>query len=100
MVDGILYVCKEEGSLMFRADGGDEETESGELDDLSEEGSLESSAEAACPYCGERITIPLDPSGGRTQEYVEDCQVCCQPCHVHVTYDENGVAEVSLEEAQ
>jgi len=85
---------------MDQGSDGDEETGSGELDVLSEEGSLESAAEAACPYCGERITIPLDPSGGRSQVYVEDCQVCCQPCHVHVSYDENGAAEVFLEEAQ
>jgi len=85
---------------MVRVEDGDEETDSGELDVLSGEGSLESAAEAACPYCGERITIPLDPSGGRSQEYVEDCQVCCQPCHVHVSYDENGTAEVFLEQAQ
>ena len=61
---------------------------------------LESEADVACPWCGETITIPLDPSGGRTQEYVEDCHVCCQPCRVRVSYDENGAAEVSLEEAQ
>ena len=85
---------------MDQGSDGDEETGSGELDVLSGEGSLESAAEAACPYCGERITIPLDPSGGRSQEYVEDCQVCCQPCHVHVSFDENGAAEVFLEEAQ
>jgi hypothetical protein len=85
---------------MLRADDGDDELDGGESDAPSEEGHLESEAEAACPYCGERITIPLDPTGGRTQEYVEDCQVCCQPCRVRVTYDENGAAEVSLEEAQ
>ena len=85
---------------MFRGDDGDDELERGESDALSEEGSLESAAEVACPYCGERIAIPLDPSGGRTQEYVEDCHVCCQPCRVRVTYDEDGAAEVVLEEAQ
>jgi 5-methylcytosine-specific restriction endonuclease McrA len=70
------------------------------LDAPSEDGRLESAAEVWCPYCGQRIVIPLDPGGGRTQEYVEDCQVCCQPCHVRVTFDENGAAEVALEEAQ
>lgn len=79
---------------------GNDESERGESDALTEEGHLESEAEVACPYCGEMITIPLDPSGGRTQEYVEDCHVCCQPCRVRVSYDENGAAEVSLEEAQ
>ena len=85
---------------MSRGDDGDDESEGGDLDALSEESSLESAAEVGCPYCGERIAIPLDPSGGRTQEYVEDCHVCCQPCRVRVTYDEDGAAEVVLEEAQ
>lgn len=32
-----------------------------------------------CPTCGERIVIPLDPSAGADQQYVEDCPVCCNP---------------------
>lgn len=79
---------------------GDDEPEPGETESLSDESHLESEAEVACPWCGESITIPLDPSGGRSQEYVEDCHVCCQPCRVRVSYDDNGAAEVSLEEAQ
>ena len=79
---------------------GEDELEPGDSDASPEEGHLESAADVSCPYCGEMIAIPLDPSGGRTQEYVEDCHVCCQPCRVRVTYHENGGAEVSLEEAQ
>ena len=78
----------------------DDEPEAGDADASSEEGHLESAADVACPYCGETIAIPLDPSGGRTQEYVQDCHVCCQPFRVRVSYDEDGAAEVSLEEAQ
>ena len=37
-----------------------------------------------CPTCGEQIVIPLDPSGGSEQSYVEDCPVCCNPNVVHV----------------
>ena len=37
-----------------------------------------------CPTCGEQIVIPLDPSGGTEQKYVEDCPVCCNPNVVHV----------------
>ncbi len=33
---------------------------------------------AACPYCGERFSTTLDMSGG-SQEYIEDCQICCRP---------------------
>jgi len=33
----------------------------------------------SCPYCGEPITMLLDPGSGGDQEYVEDCEVCCNP---------------------
>ena len=72
----------------------------GDDESFGDEGHLESAADVSCPYCGETIAIPLDPSGGRTQEYVEDCHVCCQPCRVRVSFDEDGAAEVFLEEAQ
>jgi len=32
-----------------------------------------------CAGCGEWNETTVDPSGGRKQEYVEDCQVCCKP---------------------
>jgi hypothetical protein len=54
-------------------------------------------AEVVCPYCGESMTIAVDPTGGAVQEYVEDCQVCCQPWHVHVRVREDGVPDVWLE---
>ncbi len=57
-------------------------------------------AEVGCPYCGEMVTIGVDPTGGLVQTYVEDCQVCCQPWQVHVTYDDHGAAQVWVEAAQ
>ncbi len=42
-----------------------------------------------CPYCWETLEISVDPSVADDQEYVEDCQVCCQPIVVHVVLDEN-----------
>jgi len=32
-----------------------------------------------CASCGELIDTTVDPSAGRSQTYVEDCQVCCNP---------------------
>lgn len=32
----------------------------------------------SCPYCGEVFETSADCSAG-DQEYIEDCQVCCQP---------------------
>lgn len=44
-----------------------------------------------CDSCGEEIVIPLDPSAGLSQEYVEDCPVCCHPLVVHVEFDPDGI---------
>lgn len=53
----------------------------------------------SCPYCGEGNTIVVDESAGESQEYVEDCQVCCQPWQVRVTLDQDGEAEVDVRKA-
>lgn len=50
---------------------------------------------AGCPYCGEENTISIDRTGGRRQSYVEDCQVCCQPWSVIVTFEDDE-PEVTL----
>jgi hypothetical protein len=63
------------------------------------DGVADTQAEVWCPYCGESNEIGLDPGGGPVQEYVEDCQVCCQPWRVFVTYLEDGSASVGLEPA-
>jgi hypothetical protein len=71
-------------------------SEDDDTDDWAEE-ALETEATILCPYCGELNEIALDPGGGRQQEYVEDCQICCQPWRVVVTYLPDGAAEVSIE---
>lgn len=40
-----------------------------------------------CAGCGEWNDTFVDPSGGRRQKYVEDCQVCCKPNLLTVEYD-------------
>ncbi|MEM6644589.1 MAG: CPXCG motif-containing cysteine-rich protein [Bacteroidota bacterium] len=34
-----------------------------------------------CPYCGAEISMLLDPSIP-SQEYIEDCEVCCNPINI------------------
>lgn len=46
-----------------------------------------------CPYCWETLEISVDPSVSE-QEYVEDCQVCCQPIVLTVRFDEQRVPTV------
>lgn len=43
-----------------------------------------------CDACGEEIVIPVDPSAGVRQEYVEDCPVCCRPNVISIEIDEDG----------
>jgi hypothetical protein len=56
-------------------------------------------ASVQCPYCGEVVAISLDPGSGSVQDYVEDCEVCCQPWRVMVTYHRDGSADVDIEKA-
>ena len=70
-----------------------------ESDDAPEENldaELNDVAWVSCPYCGESNELLFDPVGGATQEYVEDCEVCCQPWLVRVKLDGEGYASVSV----
>ena len=51
---------------------------------------MQNEASYVCDACGEEIVIPLDLSAGESQEYVEDCPVCCHPNVIHVEIDEQG----------
>lgn len=51
---------------------------------------MEDQARYVCESCGEEIVIPVDPSGGAHQDYVEDCPVCCHPNVLHVEFDSAG----------
>lgn len=82
----------------FESDGTNDPELEAELDESFPlgDGTVEVEATVVCPYCGESVEIGLDPGSGNAQDYVEDCQVCCQPWRVTVLYDEKGCADVSL----
>ena len=75
-----------------------------DFDDLDSKSAIDGDLDAelndvvmlSCPYCGESSELFVDPGGGGTQEYVEDCEVCCQPWLVHVTFDGDGQPSVSV----
>jgi len=46
-----------------------------------------------CPYCGEPIEILIDASIP-SQQYIEDCQVCCRPITLSVEVDADGEPQV------
>lgn len=60
------------------------------------DGTADTEAIVECPHCGESNEIALDPGSGSSQEYVEDCQVCCRPLLMYVKYGRDGTAEVDV----
>ena len=54
-------------------------------------------ASYTCDACGEDIVIPIDPSAGTRQKYVEDCPVCCRANVIHIDIDEDGAVRASSE---
>ena len=61
------------------------------------DGVADLSSVVKCPYCGELVEIALDPGSGGQQAYIEDCAVCCRPWNVHVTYHDDGSADVLVD---
>jgi len=53
-----------------------------------------------CSACGEQIVVPIDLSAGSSQQYVEDCPVCCRPNVIRVEIDEEGEATAWAEAEQ
>lgn len=53
-----------------------------------------------CPYCWENISMLLDLSL-HTEEYIEDCEVCCNPIQIQyatanrilIRFDANSIEQ-------
>ena len=55
---------------------------------------MKDEASYTCDACGEEIVVPIDLSAGTSQEYVEDCPVCCCPNVIHVEVEHDGDVRV------
>lgn len=53
-------------------------------------------SEIQCPHCGEMISVPVDPSQGMQQEFIEDCSVCCRAIVFKMRFsaDDDSAVEV------
>ncbi len=52
---------------------------------------MQTIADYMCAFCGEINTTFVDLSGGNSQTYIEDCQVCCRPNRLYLTVDEESL---------
>ncbi|PIP72161.1 MAG: CPXCG motif-containing cysteine-rich protein [Nitrospinae bacterium CG22_combo_CG10-13_8_21_14_all_47_10] len=48
-----------------------------------------------CPHCGQSISVLLDLSVP-SQEYIEDCEICCRP--IEIRYEVSADGEIVFEE--
>lgn len=55
---------------------------------------MQDDASYICDNCGEEIVVPIDLTEGQSQEYTEDCPVCCHPNIICVDLDGEGRVSV------
>ncbi len=53
-----------------------------------------------CPHCWERVSILTDVSMDGRFQFVEDCEVCCNPLAFVVVVRDGGVVVLEAEPAQ
>ena len=50
-----------------------------------------------CPHCWEQVSFLLDSSVNNL-EYIEDCEVCCNPIEIKATFENNELQSFSASE--
>jgi hypothetical protein len=58
---------------------------------------MDDECQVRCPYCHEEQLLVVDPQ--TEGAFVQDCDVCCRPWQVHVSRDEGGELNVSVDRA-
>jgi len=58
---------------------------------------MQDEATYICGACGEEIVVPIDVTQGESQEYVEDCPVCCRANVIRVEVNDDGDARAWAE---
>jgi hypothetical protein len=49
-----------------------------------------------CPHCWQEISMLLDPAYSQT--YVEDCEVCCNPIELTVSFEDGELSSFNASE--
>ena len=53
-----------------------------------------------CPHCWQRISILIDVSISGRQDFVEDCEVCCNPLSFVLEVERGEILDCQVEAAQ
>lgn len=49
-----------------------------------------------CPYCWEQISMLIDVSQNH-QNYIEDCEICCNPIQISVVTEHQEIVSFQAE---
>ncbi|TXE16597.1 CPXCG motif-containing cysteine-rich protein [Psychroserpens burtonensis] len=49
-----------------------------------------------CPYCWQSISMLIDVSQYQ-QQYIEDCEVCCNPIQLRISTDNQEITSFDAE---
>ncbi len=49
-----------------------------------------------CPFCNEEISVLIEPLQSE-QEYIEDCEVCCNPISFKIHICEGEITDFSAQ---
>jgi len=59
---------------------------------------VEEDREFQCPYCMSELSIRLDATAGKIQDFTNDCETCCQPIAIHVEWGSDFIEQFSAEQ--
>jgi hypothetical protein len=51
-----------------------------------------------CPYCAEQVELWIDTDS--PSSLIEDCSICCRPCHISVWWDEDGTPHAHADRSE
>jgi hypothetical protein len=49
-----------------------------------------------CPYCWEQISMLID-SSQKHQDYIEDCEICCNPIRLSIAIENHEIISFQAE---
>lgn len=45
-------------------------------------------AQIQCPFCWESFEIQVHPEDGLNQDFVIDCEICCNPMNLQIYFED------------
>ena len=57
------------------------------------------SFEILCPFCFETFALPANPQDGSVQNFVYDCEICCNPIDLTLHFKAATLVSIDIEKS-